>query len=151
MQRNDRPAATSPDIWRFTATFAQLVQKQDLDAIRQFFGGLRIDQKNKFFTFYTTDPVYLISGEQVQNVSISADPRQKRISGEFEVTNRCISPEEIKQHYPGWRVVSIPRGHSLEEKTLFEVAASEMIFTFGFSEKARDCLSLISVSPVREK
>lgn len=145
VQENERLRAACGDIWSFTAAFIQLVRAQDLAAVRSFLGDLRIEQRGRSFTFYTADAVDLASGERVLAFSISANRFGKKIGGGFDVANRCISHEEVKQHYPGWRVVSGPRGHSLEEQTLFQVDAGVFIYTFGFAEKAPDCLNSISI------
>jgi hypothetical protein len=145
---NDSLDAAHTDIWSFTKAFIQVIRAQQLDQVRNFLGGLRVQQENKFFTFYTANTLSLRSGERVGAFLISAGRNGKDVSARFEVSDRCILRDEVAQHYPGWRLVAVPRGDSPEEETLFRVEIDGFAYAFGFAEKARDCLNSIGIGPL---
>ncbi|WP_206996236.1 hypothetical protein [Trinickia mobilis] len=144
-QENKSFNAAQANIWSFTAAFVEVIRTQQLDEVKKFLGDLRIRQQNEFFTFYTAKSVDLASGERVMAFSIASDRNGTNISARFEVSNRCISHDEVKLHYPGWRIVAGPRGGSLEEETRYQVNIGGYAYTFGFAEKAPDCLNSIGV------
>lgn len=147
MQESRLSDSSRAGIWSFVKAFSDLIQAQRVSAFPPLLGELRIEQQNEFTTFYTASAIQLDSGERVGAFTIADNRYKNRVSGRFEISNRCISHEEVKQHYPGWRVISGPRGHSLEEQTLFALTKEGMTYTFGFAEKAPDCLNSITVGP----
>ncbi|WP_206996244.1 hypothetical protein [Trinickia mobilis] len=149
-QENSSPNIAPTDIWSFTTAFIQVVRSQNMDVFAELLSGIREEERNEYVTFYTADPITLPSGERLRAISISENRYRKRIGAGFEISNRCISRDEVKQHYPGWRVVEAPRGGSLEEQTLFQVDVDGYAYTFGFAEKAPDCLNSISVGRLRK-
>ncbi|TKC91160.1 hypothetical protein FAZ69_07295 [Trinickia terrae] len=146
---NDPHKAAYADIWSFMAGLIRVVRAQDMSAFAKLLDGLREDEKNEYVTFYRENPVHLASGEHLRAFSVFNNHHSNRIGARFEISNRCLSRDEVKQHYPGWRIVGAPRGGSLEEQTLFEVDEDGFAYVFGFAEKARDCLNSFSVGPLR--
>jgi hypothetical protein len=150
MPKNNSTNIAYTDIWSFTSAFAQVIKLQNISALADFLPGFRESERNEFSIFYISDPINLASGERLSEFDILDNHFNNRIGGRFNLSNRCISHDEVKKHYPGWRIVSGPRGGSLEEQTTFRIDIDGFSYSFGFAEKSRNCLNSIGVGPVRK-
>ncbi|MFV0384606.1 hypothetical protein [Paracoccus sp. (in: a-proteobacteria)] len=57
-------------------------------------------------------------------------------------SDTCISPKAIRNAYPDHKLTGIPRGNSLQERTVWSVDLGPgNLVSFGFKESSPDCLS----------
>jgi len=59
----------------------------------------------------------------------------------LELSGRCVSIGEIRQHYPEVRITQVPRGRSKNERTVHSIDLAWGRLSFGFRESNRDCLA----------
>ena len=64
----------------------------------------------------------------------------------LNVTENCPDRVEVLRMYSGARITSHPTGHSLEEKTTYTVQRKWGGLSFGFKERAPECLSSITIT-----
>jgi hypothetical protein len=148
MPKNNSTNIAYTDIWSFTSAFAQVIKLQNINALADFLPDFRESERNEFSIFYISDPINLAFSEHLSEFDILDNHVNNRIRGRFNLSNRCISHDEVKKHYPGWRVVSGTRGGNLEEQTIFRIDIDGFSYSFGFPEKSRNCLNSIGVGPV---
>ncbi|HDS1103786.1 MULTISPECIES: hypothetical protein [Stenotrophomonas] len=64
----------------------------------------------------------------------------------LSLSGACISRKQMGRRYPGFNVLSVPSGHSLDESTVFGTVVNGIQIGFSFSEHDRDCMNQLTLS-----
>lgn len=102
----------------------------------------------------TTDSLASFEAEGVKAgpFTISVDYREPVQGGpadgsssifSLDVTEGCPSKADMEARYSPWKLTGTPRGHSLNEKTYWSLYEPWGRLSFGFAERAPDCLASI--------
>lgn len=65
----------------------------------------------------------------------------------LDLAGRPVPAEEVARHYTGLELSGVPRGQSLDEAIGFTAALSWGRLSFGFSERAPQCLVFVAFAP----
>lgn len=117
---------------------------------------LHVDSSEKFviqpitFTPCVGGPVRLADGVVIKSVDLRISNREGDPG--FLVLNfegRCIDRDELRDHYGDLEMTDHPRGHSLNEKTVYSAFLAWGKLNVGFAERNRGCLSGVSFEPTK--
>ena len=100
------------------------------------------------FQFLEGSPVPLSDGARIARL----DLRIRREAGHpgflvLELEGRCVSLDEVREHYPTLRLVGLPRGRSLDESTTHAATTAWGQLSFGFKERHPACLASVAFDP----
>lgn len=135
IERLAQQAPLSPDKVEQTLGSPLLLDKQDAHRTRWVGGEVALQDNVRIAQTGFT----LLSQEQ-------ANPRSS--VGLF-LSGACIGRDEIEARYGSLRLVTAPRGRSLNESSVWESVQPWGQLRFAFKQNNPECLHSVSISPVQ--
>ncbi|ELY3545923.1 hypothetical protein SMX40_004308 [Cronobacter turicensis] len=143
----------SASLWTFIAEMRSSLTDITLVTLNSVPLKFQLDSQNEYFNFYRAEDVAFTASGKLTDIELrlSRDPHEKTLLFISHWQGRCLTLNEIKQHYPLLTITDTPRGHSENEVTSYTTpaGASGEAVTFSFTAKAPDCLNDVIIS--REK
>jgi hypothetical protein len=106
------------------------------------------DSENEYFTFYKATDLALSHGVVIENIDLRIKKEQPH-PGFLVLTlsGACVPKAEVFSRYENLELTGYPRGRSLDEEASYSRMESWGKLSFGFSERARDCLRTVVFNP----
>jgi hypothetical protein len=105
---------------------------------------VRQAQMNRW-SFYRASGSALRDGVVVSNVDLRVSiesPHQALLV--LDISGRCVSVSEIASRFKPIEITDAPRGHSVDEETVWSTTRAWGNLAFGFKERQPDCLATIA-------
>lgn len=105
-------------------------------------------RENEYFGFYEASDLALSRGVTLEKLDLRIRKEQPH-PGFLVLTigGACVPRAEVMGRYDGLQLAGVPRGRSLDEETSWSRQESWGKLSFGFSERARDCLRSVVFEP----
>ncbi|MDK1227725.1 hypothetical protein [Cronobacter turicensis] len=143
----------SASLWTFIAAMRSSLADISIATLNHAPLKFQLDSQNEYINFYRAEDVAFTAPGKLTDIELrlSRDPQEKTLLFISRWQGRCLTLNEIKQHYPVLTITDTPRGHSQNEVTSYTTpaGASGEAVTFSFTAKAPDCLNDVIIS--REK
>ncbi|MGJ0478749.1 hypothetical protein [Pantoea agglomerans] len=138
------------DIWGFVAQMSTSIKNLSVERIHQAPLPFTLKNHNEYINFYQANPVKLHDASTITDIEL----RLSKTSGgmapflSFAPQGKCISLDEVKEHYQSVKLTDYPRGQSENEVTSYTSSpdGNGQFITFSFSAKNPDCLSKIIIT-----
>lgn len=103
---------------------------------------------NPYFSFYTAGGVALDQGVVIEKIDLRLR-REPPDPGFLVLTfaGTCVNKAEVMRRYGGLSLTEYPRGRSLDEEAHYSRSEPWGDLSFGFAERARDCLRSVVFKP----
>jgi hypothetical protein len=107
-----------------------------------------LDGEHEYFRFYKAGGLALCDGVVIESLDLRIKKEQPH-PGFLVLTlaGTCVARAEVMRRYDGLRLTEYPRGRSLDEEAHYSRHEPWGDLSFGFSERARDCLRSIVFNP----
>lgn len=106
------------------------------------------DSENEYFSFYKAGDLALSNGVVIESIDLRIRKEQPHPGFMvLRLTGTCVAKAEVMRRYEGLKLTEYPRGRSLNEQAHFSRRESWGEISFGFAERARDCLRSVVFSP----
>ena len=149
-EQKDSPMNTqSSSLWQIIERLAEQMPFRK-DSFEQVLGApLTLKKEDQFKSQWISDAVKLRGNIQISDVSLVLGP-----SGEFKPSSgatlnlggACITRDQVKGHFGNLKLVSHPRGRSLQEVSAWGSDQGWGKLTFAFRENNPDCLAYVTLS-----
>lgn len=106
------------------------------------------DSENEYFSFYKASDLALSNGSVIESIDLRIKKEQPHPGFlVIKLAGACVPKSEVMQRYEGLKLTEYPRGRSLDEEASFSRREVWGRISFGFSERARDCLRTVVFNP----
>jgi hypothetical protein len=109
--------------------------------------------RNEFFSFFEADGAVSANGLNLSKIDL-----RLRIDGKphpgflvFDISDPCVTFDEISKQFAGMKLTGAPTGRSLDEQRSYSIQDDWGKLSFGFAERKPDCLASVVLDPKREK
>ncbi|ELY4483299.1 hypothetical protein SMZ77_004087 [Cronobacter turicensis] len=140
----------SASLWTFIAAMRSSLADINIATLNHAPLTFQLDSQNEYINFYRAEDVAFTAPGKLTDIELrlSRDPQEKTLLFISRWQGRCLTLNEIKQHYPVLTITDTPRGHSENEVTSYTTpaGASGEAVTFSFTAKAPDCLNDVIIS-----
>lgn len=146
------PRMKSPDVWTLIDTLpAQLpFTAQKIEAALSVTLGHddKSESVNPYFSFHTAGGIALAEGVVIEKLDLRLR-KESPHPGFLVLTlaGTCVTKAEVMRRYSGLNLTDYPRGRSLDEEAHFSRSEPWGTLSFGFAERARDCLRSVVFDP----
>ncbi|WP_455819483.1 hypothetical protein [Pseudomonas cerasi] len=138
------------DIWGFVTQMSTSIKTLAVERMHQAPLTFTLKNQNEYINFYQANPVKLQGYSTITDI----DLRLSKTSGgmapflSFAPQGKCISLDDVKEHYQSVKLTDYPRGQSENEVTSYTSSpdVNGQLITFSFSAKKPDCLSKIMIT-----
>ncbi|PXV75863.1 hypothetical protein C7433_103618 [Pantoea sp. PNA 03-3] len=138
------------DIWSFVAQMRSSVKSLSVQAIHNAPLAFKLKGQNEYINFYRADGIRLNDALLINDIELrlSKSPDGMAPFLSFSPQGKCITLNEIKNHYQTIRLTDYPRGQSENELTSYTSPpdANGQVITFSFTAKNPDCLSRVIIT-----
>lgn len=137
-------------LWKAIDTLVQQApwSKEKIEAALSTTLVEKEEPSNQSFRFYKSDRIALQDGVVISSVDWRIKIRGKHpgLLG-IDLQGHCITLDEVRRHYPLLEITDAPRGRSMDEETVYTAMLPWGELSFGFKEKARNCLAGVGFKP----
>ncbi|KQW03099.1 hypothetical protein [Rhizobacter sp. Root1221] len=107
------------------------------------------DSENEYFTFYKGTDLALSHDVVIETLDLRIKKEQPH-PGFLVLTlsGACVPKSAVFGRYENLQLTDYPRGRSLDEEASYTRVESWGKLSFGFAERARDCLRTVVFNPV---
>jgi len=108
---------------------------------------LTLKKRDQHMSHWVGSQVRLADGVEIVSTSLVLDPADKfdSVSGAtIYLSGTCIGIDEIKDRYVNVLMIDSPRGHSLQDETVYRSVNGWGELVFSFSETSPDCLAYLT-------
>jgi hypothetical protein len=104
------------------------------------------EASNELWTFWEGVGGVLLNDVNISSILLGVKNNEETNIGALtlNIVDSCIKYEHFKNIY-NLQILGSPRGHSLDEETIYESITSWGSLVFGFAERNRDCLSSVGI------
>jgi len=138
------------DIWSFVTQMSSSVKSLSVQAIHNAPMAFTLKSQNEYINFYSADRVRLNDASLISDIELrlSKTPDGMAPFLSFSPQGKCITLNDIKEHYQAIRLTDYPRGQSENELTSYTSSpdANGQVITFSFTAKNPDCLSRVIIT-----
>ncbi|QDQ84733.1 hypothetical protein [Paraburkholderia megapolitana] len=110
---------------------------------------LREVDRNTYTVFLeSADAVQLADNERIAKIDLRLGSEQAHPGLlSLDLEGGCINLDAVRAHYSNLKITDIPRGRSLDEATTHSAALPWGKLSFGFKERAPNCLAYVVLAP----
>jgi hypothetical protein len=104
-------------------------------------------ERNEYFLQFGANGPVLADGLSVTNVHLTLHPSMEFDDSSalaIEVNSACVTLNQVRQVFSNLEVSQSPRGHSLQETTVWSTKREWGTLSFAFREDRPDCLFRVS-------
>lgn len=138
----------APDLWTVLDRFPSLLPFS-AEKLANALGIMLVKaSENEYFTFYKGGGVALADGVFIESLDLRI--RKEQPHPGFLVLNlsgTCVQKSAVNSRYTQLVMTDFPRGRSLDEEASYSQETSWGKLSFGFAERAPDCLHSIVFDP----
>lgn len=104
-------------------------------------------KRDAYITIWRGEPVLLTGdlGIVSSEIKLRSDGTFSGGSAGFDLAGKCITLQQIENHYGRLTLFDTPRGHSFMDETTYRSHQSWGNYYFSFRVIARDCLASITL------
>ena len=143
-------STSSTSLWQFIGAMRSSLADINVATLNHAPLTFQLDSQNEYINFYRAGDVAFTASGKLTDIELrlNRDPQEKTLLWVSHWQGRCLTLNDVKQHYPVLTITDTPRGHSQNEVTSYTTpaGASGEAVTFSFSEKTPDCLSNVIIS-----
>ncbi|ELY4128882.1 hypothetical protein ACU9IM_003994 [Cronobacter malonaticus] len=140
----------SASLWQFIGAMRSSLADINVATLNHAPLAFQLDSQNEYINFYRAKDVVFTAAGKLTDIELrlSRDPQEKTLLFISHWQGRCLTLNDVKQHYPELTITDTPRGHSQNEVTSYTTpaGASGEAVTFSFSAKTPDCLNDVIIS-----
>lgn len=139
---------TAPDLWTVIDRFPSLLPFT-AEKLANALGIMLVkENENEYFTFYKAGGVALADGVFIHALDLRIRKEQPHPGFlVLSLSGTCVPKTEVFARYPQMVMTDHPRGRSLDEEASYTKDTAWGKLSFGFAERAPDCLRTVVFTP----
>lgn len=139
---------TPTTLWKVVEQIVHQTPADKVKLERVLMTNLRAERNsfNDLYYFFVSDPILLQNDVVLSQVRLAVKKDDSAVSSVgLGISGPCITRPQVTNQFGALTLIDAPRGRSLDEATTYSATMDGVALSFGFKERAPDCLAFVSI------